>query len=179
MGVCKIEGCEKEAYTEVCSMHYARMRRRGSYDDPLKDLDRKFWNYVEKDNHNGCWIWMGSKRRRGYGRLRFEGKTVAAHRLSYKMAIGEDPGDKLVCHSCDVPSCVNPDHLFLGTYLDNNRDCVSKNRHRNSKKTHCYKGHPLSGENLIISAMKRECRICVNKRNIESYHRRRKLASAV
>lgn len=80
-----------------------------------------------------CWVWLGAKDRDGYGRMRIgDRRTMRAHRISYAIHHG-DPGRMLVCHHCDNPSCVNPDHLFLGTALDNNRDRVSKGRSNNAR----------------------------------------------
>lgn len=84
---------------------------------------------------NGCWEWTGGKNRQGYGQIgigsRKSGgrKTARAHRVSYSEFIGEIPDGHDVCHSCDNPSCINPEHLFIGTESDNMRDMYSKNRH--------------------------------------------------
>lgn len=96
--------------------------------------DELFWRNVDKDGPihpslgTACWIWTGSFGRRGYGRARRDKQTVAAHRLSYEMHFGPIPDDMLVCHHCDVPNCVRPDHLFLGTPLDNMIDMHAKGR---------------------------------------------------
>lgn len=84
-------------------------------------------------NTNGCVEWVGAKNDRGYGQIRCNlfGKRKAwyVHRLSWWVNRGEIPSSNIcICHSCDNPSCINPDHLFLGTKLDNHRDMVSKGR---------------------------------------------------
>jgi hypothetical protein len=75
----------------------------------------------------GCWLWVGTTTR-GYGRIRAFGSTQRAHRVSWLIHRGPIPSGIGVCHRCDTPSCVNPDHLFLGDQRDNLRDMVRKGR---------------------------------------------------
>lgn len=98
-----------------------------------KDITR-FWSKVNRtDNPDECWEWVGTKRH-SYGTIGFGGrrknggKEYNAHRVSYEINIGEIPDGLHVLHKCDNPKCVNPDHLFLGTHLDNMRDMFAKNR---------------------------------------------------
>lgn len=78
----------------------------------------------------GCWVWKNNKDRDSYGRVRIGGrKTTGAHRLSYITFVGQIPNGMRVLHKCDNPSCVNPEHLFLGTHSDNMRDMYNKRRH--------------------------------------------------
>lgn len=88
-------------------------------------LMKRFWNKVQKTET--CWNWTGAKRK-GYGVIKIDKKSIATHRLSYVMHKGQIPKGLLVCHSCDNPSCVNPDHLFLGDYSDNMLDAIDKDR---------------------------------------------------
>lgn len=92
---------------------------------PLAERFRKLVNMTD-----GCWEWLSTKNRQGYGRMCVtRHKKVFAHRLSWQIHTGKDPGDLCVLHKCDNPGCVNPDHLFLGTKYDNAHDMVSKGRH--------------------------------------------------
>lgn len=91
----------------------------------VSDLDW-FWNQI--DRTSSCWNWLGWKTKKGYGELRFEGRTVRAHRLSYELKKGDIPDGLFVLHRCDNPSCVRPDHLFLGTLAENCRDRHRKGR---------------------------------------------------
>lgn len=78
---------------------------------------------------DGCWFWIAAKNAHGYGIfVGGNGRTVLAHRLAYELFIGPIPDDLQVNHSCDTPACVNPDHLWLGTQLDNIRDRDAKGR---------------------------------------------------
>ena len=89
---------------------------------------KRFWDRVDKTD--GCWNWMGVKNKKGYGSFGCIKGINLAHRASWFIHNGEIPkdkdnnycGTKLVLHECDNPSCVNPDHLFLGTDVDNGRD---------------------------------------------------------
>ena len=83
---------------------------------------------------NGCWQWLHRVNSKGYGQMAYvpiEGKrrTVKVHRMAYKAFIGPIPKGLLVCHTCDNPGCINPDHLFVGTPKDNTQDMMQKGRH--------------------------------------------------
>lgn len=93
-------------------------------------IERRFWRFINPLHENECWIWRGNKLPSGYGLIsKMRGKHEYAHRLSYRMHKGEIPNGLIVMHSCDNPSCVNPNHLSVGTYSDNSFDCVKKGRH--------------------------------------------------
>jgi len=80
-------------------------------------------------NHgNGCWEWTAHRNMNGYGTFRLEGRTCLAHRAAWELAYGPIPDGIRVLHHCDNPSCVRPDHLFLGTQDDNIRDREEKGR---------------------------------------------------
>jgi hypothetical protein len=98
-----------------------------------KDIKR-FWSNVTKTD--GCWLWTTRLSDSGYGIMRFHFEAVVqkvyAHRLSYFIATGEDPGPLNVNHKCDVRNCVNPNHLWLGTQKENMQDAMDKRRSINS-----------------------------------------------
>lgn len=75
-----------------------------------------------------CWEWTGSRRTDGYAQLEIGGHMYRVHRIMWEMRHGPIPEGMLVCHHCDNPPCINPDHLFLGTYADNLHDCIRKGR---------------------------------------------------
>ena len=87
---------------------------------------RKFESLTDRAA-SGCWEWLGG-RVSGYGTIYRDGKLWKAHRMAWKIHHGSDPGDKCVCHSCDNPGCVNPDHLWLGEHEDNMGDMKRKGR---------------------------------------------------
>jgi hypothetical protein len=76
---------------------------------------------------NGCWIWKGSFRG-AYGTMSYKGKSMSCHKVSYLVFKGEVPKGMCVCHTCDNQKCVNPDHLWLGTYKENTQDMIAKGR---------------------------------------------------
>ena len=83
--------------------------------------------YIPEPN-TGCWLWNANAMPSGYGMIWDGGRTKGAHRVSYELYKGEIPEGLHVLHRCDVPGCVNPDHLFLGTHAENMRDRNEKGR---------------------------------------------------
>jgi hypothetical protein len=86
----------------------------------------RFYKKVSKQS-TGCWEWTASRDNNGYGYFKHDGMG-RAHRWSAKYIAGLDVEDKLVCHRCDNPCCVNPEHLFIGLEQDNIKDMIDKNR---------------------------------------------------
>jgi hypothetical protein len=97
-----------------------------------------FFKKVAKGNDGECWIWTAGISR-GYGIVSREGRSIKAHRLSYEIHHGPIPPGMLVMHSCDNPSCVNPEHLSVGTETDNVRDMINKGRNKDRRG----EKHPL------------------------------------
>ena len=88
----------------------------------------------EIDPISGCWEWSGSRNPKGYGTAQFRGRGMNAHRVSYLAFMGPIGPGLCVCHVCDNPGCVNPEHLWLGTYKENWHDCRAKGRETSGER---------------------------------------------
>lgn len=93
---------------------------------PVSTAD--FFEMVIPEPNSGCWLWLGSVNNSGYGTIWENGKHIRAHRKAWELFRGPIEHGLHACHKCDVPLCVNPDHLFLGTHRDNMRDMARKGR---------------------------------------------------
>lgn len=130
---------------------------------------QRFWRKVDKfhPSPEECWNWTGSHDSKGRARFLYKGRNCAAARVMWIERNGSIPRGLCVCHRCDNPLCVRPDHLFLGTVSENNRDCVVKGRHYQARKTHCPRNHAY----YYRSNGKRQCRECDLSAKRERYGR--------
>lgn len=94
-----------------------------------EDLKTRFLKYINV-KENGCWEWTAYKNANGYGCIGVDRKSCLSHRVAYAIFVGDIPNGVCVLHKCDNPGCVNPDHLFLGSRIDNIFDMIGKKRDR-------------------------------------------------
>lgn len=111
-------------------------------------IDR-FMKFVHPEPNSGCWLWLGTWCPKGYGTFYFRKRSFKAHRASWTLFRSEIPEGLYICHRCDNPPCVNPDHLFCGTHLDNNRDMMMKGRHADFPGS--MNGNAIATEHDIIA----------------------------
>lgn len=149
-----------------------------------KPLEERFWRHVTPLITDACWEWRGTKTQSGYGQLSYPPQNfIGAHRVSYGIKLGVDPrelGPLDVCHTCDNPGCVNPNHLFEGTRQANVTDMWNKDRGKYPFKTHCQRGHELQLTGIYVSkdGKHRRCRQCHIDRQI-SWESKQKMERAV
>lgn len=135
-----------------------------------KPIEERFFSKIEKTST--CWNWKAATHGNNNYGVFYDGlKNVAAHRYSYEFHIGKIKSGKIIMHTCDIPTCVNPNHLVQGTQKENIQDAVTKGRfvgHNGNRKriSFCKRGHAFIGENIYISPNQpekgRRCKACKN-----------------
>ena len=160
---CAIPECRNSAGRDsFCWKHYRNLMRFGTAEIARTATEERFWEKVEKTDT--CWLWLGALGHFGHGTFKVEGKTVKAHRYAYELLIGSIPDGLVLDHVCQIPPCVNPDHLEPVTQRENVQR-GSTPPANNARKELCLNGHVFSTENTRFDpkTKHRICRTCARE----------------
>ena len=142
----------KNRVQRYCSVHCAKLHHHAINPElSQRPVLSRFWSRIDKTDT--CWNWTRSKSKAGYGFMSIKGVHTYMHRFSYELHFGAIPDELLVCHRCDNPACVRPDHLFLGTDQDNTTDKVWKGRHLRGNQVYNAKLNPDAVRDIRISEL--------------------------
>lgn len=144
----KRRGMVKDQPNRFISGHHTRLPE---YQNKPGDDRARFWSKVDRTGDDDCWLWRGQVTRQGYGRIKVARRFLHAHRFAYELEVGPIPEGLTIDHLCCNRLCQNPAHMEPVTAGENSRRA-------NSGKTHCKRGHPLSGDNIRFD--KRGGRVC-------------------
>ena len=134
--------------------------------DFSEETKSRFWRKIQKTT--GCWLWTAAKNKKGYGIFGLGKQTDKAHRIAWRLIVGPIPAGLFVLHKCDVPNCVNPAHLFLGTNLDNVKDMIAKGRNSPPPPMGGWNRIVLSEESLLLLGKIPDTEIA-RKANVSKY----------
>lgn len=158
------------------NIHASSKRVQTNYSKSIKTIE-DLLEHTILDIETGCREWIHGKTQEGYGRATYQGQPIDVHRWAWILT---HPNEALkqsnfICHTCDNPPCLEPEHLFLGTVLLNNQDSKKKGRRAHQKLIACPNGHPKIEENILRSKRKDgrnriECRLCNKDACIKRYY---------
>lgn len=141
---------KKRLPNQTAPLEMSQNTGHSNMEKAMQEIKDRFMSKVEMVTESGCWIWMASTlipsakskgNRVAYGCFTVGKKSISAHRASYKFFVGYIPDGMSVCHSCDIPLCVNPSHLFIGSHKDNMQDMVKKGRAKQCVEHQFKRGH--------------------------------------
>lgn len=140
--IAEMIGCGRTTIFRTLKKHNINVKaKRPTPEERLKEK-------IKVNPETGCWEWQGLLNRYGYGKIKVNGRCWTTHRLSYVLNVG-DIGDSMVCHRCDVRHCVNPNHLFLGSHIDNMSDMRMKSRQAKGEKHPNFKVNESTKKKMI------------------------------
>ncbi len=151
----------------------------------MSNLAKRFWSKVNKEGPiperrpelGPCWVWVGSRERRGYGNMCVDGRSKKAHRIAVELTRGPIPDGLEVDHLCSNTSCVNPSHLEAVTHAVNvaRGRLAEANARRGAERTHCKRGHLFDERNTSRNSFngRRFCRTCCNDAQRQRFHARK------
>jgi len=178
---CSVVNCNRPRWGHgLCVMHYTRMRRHNTTDEPQpirpgrprRPAEERFWQMVDKQSEKGCWLWKIPTKQR-YINFCYDGRwgpSVSAHRWAYEHLVSPIPKGMQIDHLCRNTHCVNPAHMEVVTPRVNvlRGDTITA---ANARKLCCKRGHPFTNENTRIEGTSRRCKTCRRDDARARYHR--------